>query len=98
MTRGETVTVVVIQEFEATRDDYEKVNAKIGDAAPAGLIVHTVSDLGGDRWKVVDVWESAENYQSFVQDQLIPAIAEVNPDAPQAEEPEIHEVDSLQKG
>ena len=60
------------------------MDAKIGDAPPAGLILHTVSDLGGDKWKLVDVWESAENFQTFVQDQLIPAIAEVNPDAPQA--------------
>ena len=92
------MAVVVIQEFEATRDEYEQVDAKIGDAPPAGLILHTVSDLGGDKWKLVDVWESAENFQTFVQDQLIPAIAEVNPDAPQAPEPEIREVHTLQKG
>jgi hypothetical protein len=92
------MAVAVIQEFEATPEEYEQVNAKIGDAAPDGLIVHTVTDLGGGNWKVVDVWESAENYQSFVQNQLIPAIAEVNPDAPQAQEPEILEVRDLQKG
>ena len=89
--------VVVTQEFEATRDEYEAVNAKIGDGTPEGLILHAVSDLGGDRWKLVDVWESAENFQSFVQNQLIPAIAEVNPDAPQAPEPEILEIHTLQK-
>jgi hypothetical protein len=91
------MAVVVIQEFEATRDEYEQVDAKIGDAPPAGLILHTVSDLGGDKWKLVDVWESAENFQTFVQDRLIPAIAEVNPDAPQAPEPEIREVHTLLK-
>jgi hypothetical protein len=47
--------------------------------------------------KAVDVWESADAYQKFVQDRLIPAIAEVNPDAPQAAEPEIHEVHDLQQ-
>jgi hypothetical protein len=92
------MAVVVTQEFEATRDEYEQVDAKIGDAPPEGLILHTVSDLGGDKWKLVDVWESAENFQSFVQDRLIPAIAEVNPDAPQAPEPEILEVHTIQKG
>jgi hypothetical protein len=91
------MAVVVIQEFEATRDDYEQVNAKIGDAPREGLILHAVSDLGGDKWKLVDVWESAENFQSFVQSQLIPAIAEVNPDAPQAPEPEILEIHTLRK-
>jgi len=91
------MAVVVIQEFETTPENYEAVNEKIGDATPEGLIVHTVSDLGGDRWKLVDVWESAENFQSFVQNQLIPAIAEVDPDAPQAPEPEILEVRDLQQ-
>jgi hypothetical protein len=91
------MAVAVIQEFEATRENYEKVNEKIGDAAPEGLILHTVSDLGGDRWKLVDVWESAEAFQNFVQNKLIPAIAEVDPDAPQAPEPEILEIRDLQK-
>ena len=91
------MAVVVTQEFEATPEDYEKVSEKIGDAAPEGLIVHTVTELGGDRWKLVDVWESAEDFQNFVQNKLIPAIAEVNPDAPQAPQPEILEVRDIQK-
>jgi hypothetical protein len=91
------MAVVVIQEFETTAENYAAVNEKIGDAIPEGLILHTVSDLGGDKWKLVDVWESADNFQSFVQNQLIPAIAEVDPDAPQAPEPEIHEIRDLQK-
>jgi hypothetical protein len=91
------MAVAVIQEFEATRENYEKVNEKIGDAAPEGLILHTVSDLGGDRWKLVDVWESTEAFQNFVQNKLIPAIAEVDPDAPQAPEPEILEIHELQQ-
>jgi heme-degrading monooxygenase HmoA len=91
------MAVAVIQEFEAAPDEYEKVNEKIGDAAPEGLIVHTVTDLGGDKWKLVDVWESAEDFQNFVQNTLIPAIAEVNPDAAQAPQPEILEVRDIQK-
>jgi quinol monooxygenase YgiN len=91
------MAVAVIQEFEATPENYEKVSEKIGDATPEGLILHAVSDLGGDRWKLVDVWESAEAFQNFVQNKLIPAIAEVDPDAPQAPEPEILEIRDLQK-
>jgi heme-degrading monooxygenase HmoA len=91
------MAVVVIQEFEATVEDYDKVNEKIGDAAPEGLIVHTVTELGGDRWKLVDVWESAEDFQNFVQNKLIPAIAEVNPDAPEAPQPDIVEVRDIQR-
>jgi hypothetical protein len=89
------MAVVVIQEFEATVEEYDKVNEKLGDATPQGAILHAGIDLGGGRMKAVDVWESADDYQRFVQDQLIPAIAEVNPDAPQAPEPEIYEIHDL---
>ncbi len=91
------MAVVVIQEFETTPEEYEQVNAKLGDATPEGAILHAGCDLGGGKWKSVDVWESVEAFQSFVQDKLIPAIAEVNPDAPQAGEPEILEVRDLQQ-
>jgi hypothetical protein len=91
------MAVAVIQEFEATPENYKKVDEKIGDAIPDGLILHSVSDLGGDKWKLVDIWESADDFQNFVQNTLIPAIAEVDPDAPQAPEPEILEIRDLQK-
>jgi hypothetical protein len=91
------MTVVVIQEFEATPEEYDQVNQKLGDATPQGAILHAACDLGGGRMRAIDVWETAEDYQNFVQNQLIPAIAEVNPDAPQAQEPEIREVYDLQQ-
>jgi hypothetical protein len=92
------MAIAVIQEFEAPPDEYEQVNEKIGEASPAGLVVHTVTDLGDGKWKLVDVWESREQYDDFVQNTLIPAIAEVSPDAPQAPEPEILEVRDVVKG
>jgi hypothetical protein len=67
------MAVVVIQEFEATTEQYDQVNEKLGDT------------------------QSAEDFQKFVQEKLIPAIAEVDPDAPQAPEPEIYDVHDLQK-
>jgi hypothetical protein len=91
------MAVVVIQEFEATPEEYDQVNEKLGEGTPEGGILHAAVDLGGGRMRAVDVWESAEQYQNFVQEKLIPAIAEVNPDAPQAGEPEIREVYDLQQ-
>lgn len=91
------MAIVVIQDFEATRDEYDQVDAKIGEGTPEGAILHAACDLGDGKLRAVDVWESVEAYQSFVQDKLIPAIAEVNPDAPQAGEPEIHEIFDLQQ-
>jgi hypothetical protein len=93
------MAVVVIQEFEASTDEYDKVEEVLDTNSnpPEGLIVHTGSVVGEGRMKVVDVWESAENFQSFVQDRLIPAIAQAVPDAPEAPDPEILEVYDLEK-
>jgi hypothetical protein len=91
------MAVVVIQEFEATPEEYDQVDAKLGDETPEGAILHAAVDLGGGRMKAIDVWESAEHFQKFVQDRLIPAMAEVNPDAPEAQQPEIHEIYDLQQ-
>jgi hypothetical protein len=91
------MAVVVIQEFEATLEEYDQVNEKLGAEIPEGGILHAACDLGGGRMRAIDVWESAEHYQRFVQDKLIPAIAEVNPDAPQAGEPDVREIYDLQQ-
>jgi hypothetical protein len=91
------MAVVVIQEFEATPEEYDQVNEKLGEETPEGAIFHVACDLGGGRMRAVDAWESVEHFQKFVQDKLIPAIAEVNPDAPQAAEPEIREIYDLQQ-
>ena len=91
------MAVVVIQDFEATTEEYDQVNEKLGDDTPRGAILHAAVDLGGGKMRAIDVWESAEDYQSFVQDKLIPAIAEVNPDAPQASEPDVREAYDLQQ-
>jgi hypothetical protein len=93
------MAVVVIQEIEATPELYDQVTEKI-DATnnpPEGNILHSAADLGGGRMKIVDIWESADAFQQFVQGRLIPAIAAVNPDAPQAPDPEIRELYDLQQ-
>jgi hypothetical protein len=91
------MAIVVIQEIDAPVEQYDQVSEKLGDTPPDGLILHAGIDLGDGKMKAVDIWESAEKYQGWVQNELIPAIAEVNPDAPQAPEPEIHEVHDLVK-
>ena len=93
------MAVVVIQDFESTTEEYDKVEEILDTKSnpPEGLIVHTGIDLGGGKMKIVDIWESAENFQGFVQDRLIPAMAQAVPDAPQAPEPEVLEVYDLEK-
>jgi hypothetical protein len=79
------MAVLVTQEFEASPEEYDQVTEKIdpGTNPPDGLIVHTGIEVGGGKMKAVDVWESAEQFQSFAESRLGPAVAEVaGPDRP----------------
>jgi hypothetical protein len=56
--RRSGMAVIVIQEFEATTDQYDEVNEKLGGEAPDGLIAHAGAESGNGKIKVVDIWES----------------------------------------
>jgi hypothetical protein len=92
------MAVLMTLEFEASLDEYDKVNEKLGTDRPAGLIAHTGVDLNG-KMKVVDIWESAEDFQNFMNGALGTAVTEVlgapeegaAPPAPQIED--IHDLE-----
>jgi hypothetical protein len=85
------MAVRIAMEFEATTDQYDQVNDKIGQPPPDGLIVHSAADKGG-RMKIVDIWESADKFGAFAQGTLGPAVAEVMGDSGSAPDPEIEEL------
>ena len=58
-----------------TADDYAKVLAELGGAektAP-GLVAHVAGPVDGG-YRIVDVWESKEDYQRFAEQHLDPAV------------------------
>jgi hypothetical protein len=59
-------------------DMIDAVTEEMGaDASPPdGMIVHTHFEKDG-RVHIVDVWESADAHQSFVETRLMPAMAKV---------------------
>jgi hypothetical protein len=87
------MAVRVTLEFPASAEDYDKVNEAVdSEGSPDGLIVHTAADLGG-KMKVVDIWESAEQFGAFVEGRLGPKVGEVlGGDAPAPPEPQIEEL------
>lgn len=50
------------------------------DNLPSGMIAHFAAPLSGGGWQVVDIWESAEQHDRFLQERVIPAAQEL--DAP----------------
>jgi hypothetical protein len=90
------MAVIVIQEFPATLEQYEAVNAELDSRSnpPEGLIIHTGGQVG-DGMRVIDVWESEGAWQQFLNDRLVPAVTKVaGEDAPEAqiEVSELHAV------
>ena len=86
------MAVIVIQEFEATTDQYDQVNEKLGGEVPDGLIAHAGAESGNGKWKVVDIWESKENWESFLNGRLGAAVDEVMGPPPEGAEPPQFEV------
>lgn len=57
-----------------SRELYEQVSSRLGNEPPAGMIVHTASEVGGEV-RIVDVWESREAMDAFAA-RIVPLIAE----------------------
>ena len=90
------MAVVVIQDFGATADEYDAVNAKLDAKSnpPAGMIIHTGS-VTDDGMRVVDVWESEQHFNDFRDQRVGPTVVEVvGPDAgpPNIQVHEVHDL------
>jgi hypothetical protein len=82
------MAVLVTQEFPATADQYDQVNEKLDAKSnpPEGLILHAGAQVGANM-RVVDIWESAGAWESFLNDRLGPAVVEVMGPPPEGAEP-----------
>jgi hypothetical protein len=59
-------------------DVIEAVSAEMGvrEAPPEGLVGHVVTDRGGS-CHVVDIWEKQQQFESFRDNRLMPAMQKV---------------------
>jgi hypothetical protein len=67
--------VMVMHWPESTVEHYEEARQKIGwevDQPPGGI--HHTTWFAFDGMHVVDVWESAEDFQRFVDERLMPVV------------------------
>lgn len=83
-----------------TRENYEEMNRQMfGSARPSasidGLIIHTAGE-GPNGFRIVDVWESQEQFERFMEEKIMPAAEAMN--APQTAEPQIWELHNVTIG
>jgi hypothetical protein len=66
-----------------TQEEYEAVHRHIEADAnpPEGLIFHCAGPIDAG-WGIIDVWESREHFDRFLEGRLGPGIAELGDDAP----------------
>jgi hypothetical protein len=76
------MAIAYIHEFDVgadrTTSNYDEIQRRLGlDENPAeGLIVH-VAGFTGDKFRMIDIWESAEQEERYRMQRLYPAIREV---------------------
>jgi len=57
-----------------------------------GIIIHTAGE-GPNGFRIVDVWESQEHFDRFIEEKVMPAAQAIG--APQGLEPQIWELDHV---
>jgi heme-degrading monooxygenase HmoA len=71
-------TVMLMHWPEVSREQYERARKEVnweGDT-PKGAKFH-VSWIGGDGFHVLDLWESKEDFQKFVEERLMPGVQKI---------------------
>src|SRR2546430_11492696 len=71
-------TMMIMKWDGVTLAQYEQIRKQInweGDK-PKGAIFHVVSS-GNNALHITDVWESADDFNNFVQTRLMPGVAQV---------------------
>ena len=56
-----------------TEEMATSVDKEVGEAPVAGLVAH-VSGPTENGWRIIDVWESEEDYNRFRSERLLPAM------------------------
>ncbi len=87
--------VVMLMRWDGvTTEQYDQVRKLVGwEEKPArGGIFHIMTH-DGQAMRVTDVWETAEHFQQFTEQRLMPGVAELNlPGEPQIEMYPVHRI------
>jgi len=68
----------------------EKMGLTPGGPTPRGAIYHMAGETGDGGFRVVDIWETAEAFEKFAQDQIAPLTAAEGFPAPEVTMWQIH--------
>ena len=75
-----------VHEFDVGADrstaNYDAISEKLGMDAerPEGLVLHAAG-FNGDKFQMIEIWESPEAQQRFERERMMPAMREVADDS-----------------
>jgi hypothetical protein len=74
--RKETIVAIamMVDNPEGSQEVYDKVRGLLGLEKPAGGIFHVAGPSPNGGWRVIEVWESAEEANRFFQERFMPAL------------------------
>ncbi|MFL5823235.1 MAG: hypothetical protein ACJ764_07315 [Solirubrobacteraceae bacterium] len=73
-----------------TQEQFEAMDRAVGSDAPDGLIFHASGPVEGG-WGILDFWESREQFDRFISEQVAPVMAEAGASPPDIKEFPVHE-------
>jgi hypothetical protein len=92
------MALLIRGEIPATADQYDQINRQLGVSdgnLPEGLISHVAAGpTDGGGMEIVDVWESQQAFDAFIQNQLMPAVQALGFEL-QGQEPTVLEVHNM---
>jgi len=65
---------MMVDNPEGSQEVYEQIRAQLGLEKPAGGIFHIAGPSPNGGWRVIEVWESEEEANRFLQDRFFPAL------------------------
>ncbi len=69
-------TWAYVSDVPISREQYDKLDEELGTHNPEGLIVHAAGESGSGI-RIIDVWESKQQFELFQSERLGPAMRKV---------------------
>ncbi len=87
---------MMVDNPQGSQELYERVREHLNlQDRPAGGILHLAGPSPNGGWRVVEVWESPEDAQRFVEERLRPAFQAVGISTPDDVKPEFWPIHNL---
>ena len=74
-------TWAFVSDVPISREQYDKLDEELGSQKPDGLIVHAAGESGSGI-RIIDVWESKQQFELFQSERLGPAMRKVGIEPP----------------